>query len=43
MRIQETDAILKDSKINRKHANQNENNTNVFSKTWRMITSLFKK
>jgi hypothetical protein len=43
MRIQETDAILKDSKINRKHVSQTENNTSVFSKTWRMITSLFKK
>ena len=42
MRIQETDAILKDSKINRKHV-QAESNVSFFSKAWRAVTSIFKK
>jgi hypothetical protein len=42
MRIQETDTILKDSKINRKHV-QAENNVSFFSKAWRAVTSMFRK
>ena len=44
MRIQETDRILKESRYARHAAGQQEQqNPNVFSKVWRMVSSLFHK
>jgi hypothetical protein len=43
MRIQETDRVLKEARISRKHVAQESHSTNVFSRTWKMLTSMFKK
>ena len=43
MRIQETDTILKESKLARKHVAQTENHGGMLSRAWRMLTSVFKK
>jgi hypothetical protein len=43
MRIQETDRILKEARINRAAARQHEEEGGVMSKAWRMISSLFRK
>ena len=40
MRIQETDRILKDARVARHAAHENEPQGNVVSRVWRSISSL---
>lgn len=41
MRIQQTDAILKEAQIARKHAAHEAPKPNVFSRAWKAVTGLF--
>jgi len=41
MRIQQTDTILKEAKISRKHVAADAPKPNVFARAWKAITSLF--
>jgi len=41
MRIQQTDAILKDAQLARKHVAHETANRSVWSRAWKAITNLF--
>jgi hypothetical protein len=43
MRIQETDRILKDSKVARHTAAHEHDHDGVISRLWKKVTSVFKK
>ena len=43
MRIQETDRVLKEARISRKHNPANHEPEGVFARAWSKITSIFRR
>ncbi len=41
MRIQQTDTILKEAKLSRKHVAHEAPKTNLLTRAWKAITNLF--